>query len=172
MSILYWRPTGSPLRREVEDLWARRNESSVYEMLKPFLKETVKASTSTSEKLLFHMAVMRWKYSLLTPDESAALHQWIDEQHALKDTTRALEWSEEAKEFGDCPFPENVHIQRSVFWIFSLRTSANPGYYSSIDELALTVQVAIEEIERQTGWKAMVILGGLEPRVGNISSHL
>ena len=44
--------------------------------------------------------------------------------------------------------------------------------YSSIDNLTLTVQLAVEEIERQTGWKAMIILGGLEPRVGKISSHL
>jgi hypothetical protein len=44
--------------------------------------------------------------------------------------------------------------------------------YSTIDHLAPTVQMAIEEIERQTGWKAMVIIGGLEPKVGKISSHL
>ena len=34
------------------------------------------------------------------------------------------------------------------------------------------MQLAIEEIERQTGWKAMVFLGGLEPKAGKISSHL
>jgi hypothetical protein len=54
----------------------------------------------------------------------------------------------------------------------SLRTIADLAPYSAVDDLASTVQRAIEEIERQTGWKAMVILGGLEPRVGNISSHL
>jgi hypothetical protein len=32
--------------------------------------------------------------------------------------------------------------------------------------------MAIEEIERQTGWKAMVILGSLEPGAGGITSHL
>jgi hypothetical protein len=53
-----------------------------------------------------------------------------------------------------------------------LRTIADLAPYSAVDDLASTVQRAIEEIERQTGWKAMVILGGLEPRVGNISSHL
>lgn len=43
---------------------------------------------------------------------------------------------------------------------------------SRIDNLPSTVQTAIEEIERQTGFKAMVFLGGLVPRMGNISSHL
>ena len=50
--------------------------------------------------------------------------------------------------------------------------NADPTPYSTIDDLAPTVQMTIEEIERQTGWKAMVILGGLEPQVGRISSHL
>ena len=115
-SIIYWRPKDSPLRREVEDLWARRNEDSVHEMLKPFLNDAVKSSTSTSEKLLFHMAVMRWKYSLLNLDERTALHNWIAEQRTSKGTARALPWSEEAVEHGDDLFAENVHIQKCVFW--------------------------------------------------------
>ena len=47
------------------------------------------------------MAVMRWKCSLLTPDELATLHDWINGQRALKEKTRALPWSEEAIEHGD-----------------------------------------------------------------------
>jgi hypothetical protein len=172
MSILHWRPKDSPLRREVEDLWVRRTEDSVHEALKPFLKETVKASASSSQKLLFHMAVMRWKYTLLTDTESTALHNWIDEQHMLKDQTRTLPWSEEASEHGDDLFSENLLTQRYVFYISLSRTGTDSPSCSAIDDLALTVQVAIEEIERQTGWKAMVILGGLEPKLGTISSHL
>ena len=30
----------------------------------------------------------------------------------------------------------------------------------------------MEEIERQTGFKAMVFLGGIEPKTGKITSHL
>jgi len=115
---------------------------------------------------------MRWKCSLLTPDELATLHDWINGQRALKEKTRALPWSEEAIEHGDDLFAENTYTQRYVVQTFSSGTRANPEPHSSIDSLASTVQLAIEEIERQTGWKAMVILGGLEPRVGKISSHL
>ena len=142
------------------------------EMLKPFFKETAKALTTTSEKLLFHMAVMRWKCSILSSDERAELQGWINEQHKLKETARALPWSEEATEHGDNAFAENVYVQRFVTWTLLSRTDTDPLSRSSIDGLAATVQTAIEEIEQQTGWKAMVLLGGLEPGVGKISSHL
>lgn len=109
---MFWKPKGSKLREEVKDLWARRNKPYVCETLKPFLNDTIKASTSSSEKLLFHMAVMRWKCSLLTPDEVTVLHDWIDEQQRLKEKTQALPWSEEAGKHGDDVFAEN--IQRYV----------------------------------------------------------
>jgi hypothetical protein len=112
MSILYWQPKDSPLRREVEDLWVRRNEDSVHEILKPFLKETIKTSASSSEKLLFHMAVMCWKYNLLSPEKSTELHNWIEEQYASRDAARGIPWSDEASELGDDLFPENLYIQQ------------------------------------------------------------
>ena len=59
-------------------------------MLGPFLKDTTKSSMSTSGKLLFHVAVMRWKCSLLTPDELTALQTWIEEQHKLRKGVEAL----------------------------------------------------------------------------------
>jgi hypothetical protein len=110
-SILYWRPPDSPLRLEVESFWTRRREDSVHEILKPFLKEAVKTSTSSSEKLVFHMAVMRWKCSLLTPDELTMLQDWIDEQHKSKEKIRSLPWSDEASEHGDTLFTENTYTQ-------------------------------------------------------------
>lgn len=114
LSILRWRPKDSPLRREVEDLWARRQEDSVHETLKPFLKDTIKTSTSTSERLVFHMAVMRWKCSLMSSDELTVLNDWIEEQHALQETARTLPWAAEAAEHGDELFAENSYIQRCV----------------------------------------------------------
>ena len=113
-SILHWRPKDSPLRQEVEDLWARRNESSVQEVLKPFFKDTVKASTSTSPKLLFHIAVMRWKCSLMAPDELLVLQDWIQEQTMSKEAERAFPWLTEAAEHGDALFAENTYVQRYV----------------------------------------------------------
>ena len=87
-------------------------------MLKPYLKDAVRTSASTSEKLLFHMAVMRWKCSLLAPDKMTVLHNWIGEQQKLKDARRALPWSEEAFEHGDDLFAENTYIQRCIPRIF------------------------------------------------------
>jgi hypothetical protein len=118
-SILHWRPDNAPLCREVEELWAKRTEASVCKTLQPFLKETVSTSTTTSEMLLFHMAVMRWKCSLLPPDELTVLQNWVSEQHALKETARALPWFEEANKHGDPLFAENTFIQRSVISLFS-----------------------------------------------------
>lgn len=111
-SILHWKPQDSPLRLEVQDLWNRRNEDSVRESLRPFLKEAAKSSTTSSEKLLFHIAVMRWKCSLLNSDEITTLQDWIDEQQKARRKAQGLAWSEEADEYGDDLFTENNHIQR------------------------------------------------------------
>lgn len=58
------------------------------------------------------MAVMQWKCSLLSPDKSAALHDWIDEQRALNDCP----WAVESKVYGDDLVAENRHIQGLVLY--------------------------------------------------------
>lgn len=78
----------------------------------PFLNEAAKSSTTSSEKLVFHVAVMRWKCSLLNADELATLRDWIEEQRKAKQNMQALPWSLEATEYGDELFAENNHIQR------------------------------------------------------------
>ena len=55
----------------------------------------------------------------------------------------------------------------SLYFCTFVKADADPLPPSAIDDLAPTVQVAIEEIERQTGWKSMLIIGGLEPRGGD-----
>ena len=140
-------------------------------MLNPFIKEAVGVSTSTSQKLVFHMAVMRWKCSRLNPEELVVLKDWIGKDRKSKNKTKALPWSDEASEYSDELFAENTYIQKYVFHNPSLNMTANVAY-SAIDNILDTVQLAIEEIERKTAWKAMVFLGGLEPKAGRISSHL
>jgi hypothetical protein len=81
-------------------------------LLKPFLKEVAKSSTTSSEKLVFHVAVMRWKCSLLNPEELTTLHNWIDEQQKIRQKTQTPPWSAEANEYGDELFAENTHIQQ------------------------------------------------------------
>lgn len=119
------------------------------------------------------MAFMRWKVSILTPEELGTLQSWIEEQHKSKEQVRVVPWSQEAKEYGDSLFAENEHIQRYVTSReFPTKKALMICMNSSIDSLVLTIQTAIEEIERQTGFKAMVFLGGLEPKSGKISSYL
>jgi len=44
---------------------------------------------------------------------------------------------------------------------------------SHIDNLPITVQTAVDEIERYTGFKALVLVGGPEPlHNGKISTHV
>jgi len=111
-SVLYWQPPESPLREEVKELWEKRNEAAVREKLSPFLREALKSSPSTSEKLMFHMAAMRWKVDALTAEELDVLNLWIDEQHKSKEQARVLPWTQEADEYDDLLFVENAHIQR------------------------------------------------------------
>jgi hypothetical protein len=106
----------------------------VRDLLKPFLKEAAKASTTSSEKLVFHIAVMRWKCSLLDPDELNTLQDWIDEQQTARQKAQAPPWSAEANEYGDELFAENSHIQWYALF---------PTYRDSTLTLHLTVPLTI-----------------------------
>lgn len=107
-SVLYWRPNDSPLRREVNSLWEKRHDNAVKECLDPHVKAS--GGVASLSRLQFHMAVMLWKCSSLSPDELATLHGWIDEQRALN----GCPWAAEADAYGDSLVAENRHIQRSV----------------------------------------------------------
>ena len=85
-------------------------------MLHQFLREAVKSLSTKSEKLVFHMAVMRWKVDALKSAELDKLHSWIDEQQKLKEQAHALPWLQEADEYADPHFTENSHVQRYVIW--------------------------------------------------------
>lgn len=69
---------------------------------------------TSSEKLVFHIAVMRWKCSFLRPDELATLEDWINEQEKVRLKAQTLPWSAEGDEYGDGLFADNTHIQRCV----------------------------------------------------------
>ena len=107
-SVLHWRPKNSPLRREVKDLWEKRQEDAVHQLLNPYIKGGGNIVSLT--RLHFHMTVMQWKCSMLSSDESATLYDWIDGQRALNERP----WAEETKACGDDLVAENQHIQRSV----------------------------------------------------------
>ena len=79
-----------------------------------------------------------------------------------------LDWSEEAAvEIGDWHgvsklAEELVQTHWGDYWRTRLAS----------DNLAPTVMAALEEVERRTGFKAMVFLGGLAPNTGKIASHM
>ena len=115
-SVLHWRPKDSPLRREVNDLWAKRQDDEACRFLSPFIKKS--RSIISLTRLQFHMVVMEWKCSMLHLNELATLRSWIDEQRALNERP----WAEEAKVYGDDLVAENRHIQRLIFIFYLLRT--------------------------------------------------
>lgn len=107
-SVIHWRPTGSPLRLEVNDLWTKRQDDMVRGLLNPFIKEGGDIISLT--RLQFHMAVMQWKCGSLSPDDLATLRDWIDEQRVLNERP----WAVEANAYGDDLAAENRHMQRFV----------------------------------------------------------
>ena len=109
-SVLYWRPSDSLLRRKVDDLWAKREDDTVRKSLSPFVKGS--GEIASLSQLQFHMVVMQWKCSLLSPDELAVIHSWIDEQRTLS----SCPWAVEAGTYEDKLVAENQHIQRFVVY--------------------------------------------------------
>lgn len=72
-SLIHFQTEDSPLREEVEDLWARRDEQDVIDKLSPFMFK----EKHSDVRMLFHNAVMRWKCSLLSKDGRQELQDWI-----------------------------------------------------------------------------------------------
>jgi len=106
-SIKYFRPSDSPLRKEVADLWVRRDEPEVVNTLTPFMKTDFAVN-----RLNFHNAVMRWKCSLLTQEEIQTLEDWIAESLHTKEEEMMKPWMVGTSE--DELSAENKFIQRYV----------------------------------------------------------
>lgn len=104
-SVRYYRPEGSALRKEVDDLWNRRNQKAVLDLLTPFANDR-----PLKTRLDFHNATMAWKCSLLTKDEAEELKEW-NENVTLERQEKLLKpWVS-----GDCDndlAAENEFIQR------------------------------------------------------------
>ena len=106
-SVIHYQPEDSPLREEVEDLWARRKEKDVVDKLSPFmLKEK-----HTDTRMLFHNAVMRWKCSLLSEDEQCKLWEWIENDTEKKWYMIQHPWKSFQDEEVDDLTAENQFVQ-------------------------------------------------------------
>ena len=67
-------------------------------------------------QLQFHMAIMQWKCSLLSPNELVTVRSWIDEQQTLS----GCPWAMEASTYEDKLVAENQHIQRFIIYLVLL----------------------------------------------------
>ena len=110
-SIRYFRPNHSPLRTEVKDLWNRRKEQEVIDILPDFLDDD---TTTDTTHLNFHNAVMRWKCSLMNEEERQDLQKWIDESTQEKSVVLDYLWKAGLEDGADELSAENEYVQRCV----------------------------------------------------------
>lgn len=109
-SVQHHRADDAPLRAEVEDLWVRRQEQGVIDTLTPFSIQ----EGDLNVRLHFHNAVMRWKCSLLTEDESSDLQEWIESDAERKWTDVREPWRALQTEDTDELTAENQYVQKYV----------------------------------------------------------
>lgn len=167
-SVRYHRPEGSPLRDEVDRLWERRQEREVINQLSPFMMKEKDCDT----RMLFHNAVMRLKCSLLTEDEKTDLQMWIDNDvqkrwEGIKEpwkTTGSLDVSELTA--------ENQYVQGCVSLPILALLPPN-AILSLMNALPVAMQAALDEVERTTGMRSILLMGGLIPaQDGHVGTHL
>ena len=109
-SILYYRPKDSPLREEIDNLWKRREEQEVIDLLSPFTKLD---KPTADTRLNFHNTAMRWKCSLVTEEERQEMEEWIASSVLGKEEDILKPWK--AEEGDNEQSMENEFIQRYVF---------------------------------------------------------
>jgi hypothetical protein len=163
-----FQPKGSALRREVADLRKRRKNKDVIDMLAPF---TTSADPS-DHHLSFHNTVMRYKCSLLTDEERQENQDWINERLKEKEDKARYPWRESMKDGDDELLAENTYYQKYFLHSFSRLYYKLTRVFSNIDALPDAVDNILEQIERATGMKAMILIGGPTPAGENdFSTH-
>ena len=130
-SVRYFGGKDSPLRREVDDLWNRRGEKSVIDLLAPFMHTDDSSHPQShnpddSSRLQFHNAVMRWKCSLLTDEQRQEHHEWIEQTRAEKEDEARRPWKAVQDVGDDELLVENMYIQKYVrLFVASHNNAAN-----------------------------------------------
>ena len=84
-SIIYYRPTNSPLRREVDALFNQRNDSAAVKYLAKYLPPDV--DMSTIDRLRFLSAFLRERCTRLSSEEEVKVKAYIEE-HSLQEGER------------------------------------------------------------------------------------
>ena len=165
-SVRYWRKDPS-LRQEAKDLWARRNEQKVIDLLAPFM------NVNCYTYLQFHNAIMRWKCSLLTDEQRQEHQAWIEQNLLEKEDEVNRPWRAMLAEGDDESLVENSYIQRCVLHCFSQKCCKLIYILSCIDALPVAIDKVLEQIQQSTGMKVIVLVGGPTPAMkGDITTHL
>ena len=168
-SVIYFRPEDSPLRKEVEGLWKRRSQKEVIDKLTPFASQ----GDDLSNRLFFHNAVMRWKCSLLNEDERRKVEEWIENDVQERWDEAKHPWKALQTQDVDQMTAENQYVQEYIRPLTSTFNVSNRGHFRAIDALPTTMQAALDEVERVTGMKAILLMSGPVPaQDGDIGTHL
>ena len=149
-------------------MWKRRKQEAVIELLSPFMVQELDGDV----RLHFHNAVMRWKCSLLGEDEKLKLQAWIDEDLEERLANALEPWRALQSDKVDELTAENQYVQGYVLDFISVTTWLTV-VFSAINSLLHAMQTALDEVERVTGMKAILLMGGPIPaQDGNIGTHL
>ena len=89
-SVIYYRPTNSSLRREVDALFNRRNDTAAVSHLASYLPSD--ANMKTIKRLQFLSAFLRERCTRLSDEESTKVHDYIQQQSALSEEHRDKPW--------------------------------------------------------------------------------
>ena len=166
-SIHHYQPDQSELREQVEDLWSKRKEQSTIDLLKPY-----GWNGSSEARIAFHGAVMQWKCSLLTDEERQELQEWIDKTALEKEEEAKQPWKVVQSGGEDGLSTQNKYIRRYVWSLSLLIMRMLTKTLSCIEALPETIEKALGEIERSTGMKSIILIGGPSPLVnGDFSTH-
>jgi len=133
----------------------------------------MKVDESSDKTLAFHNAVMRFKCSTLTDEELCDMGEWIANSLSEKEEGLSKPWKATQGEESELSV-ENEYVQR--YAPPSPQTEQRhraDGSFRSIDALPATLDAALEQIERSTGMKAIILLGGPAPSArGDINTHM
>jgi hypothetical protein len=110
-SIKYYQDEASPLRPIVEDLWKRRKQRAVLDELSPHMV----GEKGINNRMIFHNAVMRLKYSQLPESEKQQLQEWIKEEVEDRWDAARYPWKNPDGDEAENLTAENKYVQRSVF---------------------------------------------------------
>jgi hypothetical protein len=167
---LNYRPQGSPLRDKVKALFEKRHEPATVGFLAKFLPPDT--NISTVDRLTFLSAFARERCTRLSNEEEEEIQAYIQEQSLLVAERRDRPWFLD-EDYEDKPLlAENRYIQQYVPPLFHDDHRLLTINSRRIDELPRVAQRALEEIEKQTGFKGVILLGGLTPADnGEINTH-